>query len=187
MLTLPAWQGLNLTINFFSTKYMKHAAGCPNLPEQMKVRVCSMDYLPCYSGIDWDSFGHDDDVDDDDDAHDDGIEEEGSEELTCSQNSSTSEDGNGPLQPDFISPFLIRCNNVAEGEEDELTLVETNKLPETTVTVNQHPCLATDNRTREVEIIDICTPPIRSGNNKRRFSAVCPEIIIDLTESPILV
>ncbi|VFQ76621.1 unnamed protein product [Cuscuta campestris] len=182
MLTLPAWQGLNLTINFFSTKYMKHAAGCPNLPEQMKVRVSSMDDLPCYSGIDWDSLGHDDDG-----IHDDGIEEEGSEELTCSQNSSTSEDGNGPLHPEFISPFLIRCNNVAEGEEDELTLVETNKLPKKTVTVNQHPCLATDNRTREVEIIDICTPPIRSGNNKRRFSAVCPQIIIDLTESPILV
>ncbi|KAI3901027.1 hypothetical protein MKW92_014040 [Papaver armeniacum] len=50
MLSLPPWQSLKLTVNFFSTAYTKHAAGCPSLPKQMKVQVCSMDELPCYIG-----------------------------------------------------------------------------------------------------------------------------------------
>lgn len=33
-------------MNFFSTEYTKHAAGCPRLPEQMKVKICPMDELP---------------------------------------------------------------------------------------------------------------------------------------------
>ncbi|XP_008228589.1 PREDICTED: structure-specific endonuclease subunit SLX1-like [Prunus mume] len=45
-LTLPLWQSLNITVNFFSTQYTKHSAGCPRLPEQMKVKVPSMDELP---------------------------------------------------------------------------------------------------------------------------------------------
>ncbi|CAK9158044.1 unnamed protein product [Ilex paraguariensis] len=53
MLTLPSWQSLKLTINFFSTKYQKHTSGCPSLPEHMKVQICSMDELPCYTGGDW--------------------------------------------------------------------------------------------------------------------------------------
>ncbi|XP_042959424.1 structure-specific endonuclease subunit SLX1 [Carya illinoinensis] len=51
MLTLPAWQSLNITVNYFSTKYTNHYAGCPNLPEHMKVQVCPMDELPCYSEL----------------------------------------------------------------------------------------------------------------------------------------
>ncbi|KAK4419840.1 Structure-specific endonuclease subunit SLX1 [Sesamum alatum] len=49
MLTLPAWQGLNLTVNLFSTKYQKYTSCCPSLPEQMQTQVCSMDELPCYN------------------------------------------------------------------------------------------------------------------------------------------
>ncbi|XP_011080671.1 structure-specific endonuclease subunit SLX1 [Sesamum indicum] len=49
MLTLPAWQGLNLTVNLFSTKYQKYTSCCPSLPEQMRTQVCSMDELPCYN------------------------------------------------------------------------------------------------------------------------------------------
>ncbi|KAG1338126.1 structure-specific endonuclease subunit SLX1 [Cocos nucifera] len=48
MLSLPAWEKLNLTVNFFSTKYMKHTSGCPGLPKQMKTAICVMDELPCY-------------------------------------------------------------------------------------------------------------------------------------------
>ncbi|OVA12654.1 GIY-YIG nuclease superfamily [Macleaya cordata] len=51
MLTLPPWESLKLTVNFFSTKYTKHSAGCPSLPKQMKVQVCPMDELPCYIGV----------------------------------------------------------------------------------------------------------------------------------------
>ncbi|KAK6163830.1 hypothetical protein DH2020_000694 [Rehmannia glutinosa] len=59
MLTLPAWQSLNLTVNLFSTKYQKYTYGCPALPEQMRTRVCSMNELTCYnvnSGVndEWD-------------------------------------------------------------------------------------------------------------------------------------
>ncbi|KAK6151320.1 hypothetical protein DH2020_013955 [Rehmannia glutinosa] len=59
MLTLPAWQSLNLTVNLFSTKYQKYTSGFAALPEQMRTRVCSMDELPCYnvnSGVndEWD-------------------------------------------------------------------------------------------------------------------------------------
>lgn len=39
---------LNITVNYFSTKYLKNSAGCVSLPEKMKVRVCPMDDLPCY-------------------------------------------------------------------------------------------------------------------------------------------
>ncbi|GJZ56872.1 structure-specific endonuclease subunit SLX1 [Tanacetum coccineum] len=49
MLTLPAWNNLNLTVNFFSTKYTKHYAGCPTLPTHMRVHIRSMDELPCYT------------------------------------------------------------------------------------------------------------------------------------------
>ncbi|CAL8990944.1 unnamed protein product [Prunus brigantina] len=45
MLTFPPWQSLNITVNVFSTQYTEHSAGCPPLPEQMKVKVCSMDEL----------------------------------------------------------------------------------------------------------------------------------------------
>lgn len=48
MLTLPSWDNLNLTVNFFSTKYTKHIAGCPRLPKQMRFNICTMDDLPCY-------------------------------------------------------------------------------------------------------------------------------------------
>ncbi|PIN01962.1 hypothetical protein CDL12_25527 [Handroanthus impetiginosus] len=49
MLSLPAWQSLNLTVNLFSTKYQKYTSCCPPLPEQMRTQVCSMDDLPCYN------------------------------------------------------------------------------------------------------------------------------------------
>nr|XP_043609799.1 structure-specific endonuclease subunit SLX1 homolog [Erigeron canadensis] len=49
MLTLPSWNKLNLTVNFFSTKYTTHYAGCPTLPSHMRVHVRSMDELPCYT------------------------------------------------------------------------------------------------------------------------------------------
>ncbi|XP_020212113.1 structure-specific endonuclease subunit SLX1 [Cajanus cajan] len=49
MLNLPSWQSMNITVNFFSTKYMKHCAGCPSLPVHMKIKIGSLDELPCYS------------------------------------------------------------------------------------------------------------------------------------------
>ncbi|XP_019159827.1 PREDICTED: uncharacterized protein LOC109156420 [Ipomoea nil] len=150
MLTLPAWQRLNLTVNFFSTKYTKHTAGCPTLPEHMKVRVCPMDDLPCYSGISYDEY---------DDEECDGIS--GSQELADegsveSHNSSAGieesiieQNTTGNLTEQMISkkhkwdqkttspkenhrhssftnfpwassPFGVRSNNILDSREDEL-------------------------------------------------------------------
>ncbi|XP_006658414.2 structure-specific endonuclease subunit SLX1 homolog [Oryza brachyantha] len=47
MLGLPSWENLNLTVNFFSTKNTKFAAGCPPLPGHMKTVICSMEDLQC--------------------------------------------------------------------------------------------------------------------------------------------
>ncbi|GAB4860214.1 hypothetical protein Ancab_011693 [Ancistrocladus abbreviatus] len=63
MLTLHTWQSMNLTVNFFSTKHMKHAAACPSLPKQMKIQIYSMDDLPCYSGINQSVYDYEDDWD----------------------------------------------------------------------------------------------------------------------------
>ncbi|RDX80672.1 Structure-specific endonuclease subunit SLX1 [Mucuna pruriens] len=65
MLTLPSWQSMNITVNFFSTKYMKHCAGCPSLPEHMKIKIGSLDELPCYGEkVDGLSENEDDNIDD---------------------------------------------------------------------------------------------------------------------------
>ncbi|CAN6559265.1 unnamed protein product [Malus baccata var. baccata] len=61
MLTIPPWHSLNLTVNFFSSQYIKHSAGCPHLPEQMKVKVCSMDDLPSSTKLSDDIFENEDD------------------------------------------------------------------------------------------------------------------------------
>ncbi|XP_027334244.1 uncharacterized protein LOC113848972 [Abrus precatorius] len=64
MLTLPSWQSMNITVNFFSTKYTKHCAGCPSLPDHMKIEIGSMDELPCYTErVDGLSENEDDSID----------------------------------------------------------------------------------------------------------------------------
>ncbi|KAL5757065.1 hypothetical protein ACOSQ2_021811 [Xanthoceras sorbifolium] len=80
MLNLPNWQSMNLTVNYFSTKYSSHSASCPSLPEHMKVQVCAMDELPCYSGSD-DSILEDEDSLDYED-HDEVSDKNGSIEET---------------------------------------------------------------------------------------------------------
>ncbi|KAK4780127.1 hypothetical protein SAY87_016233 [Trapa incisa] len=69
MLTLPSWHSMNITVNYFSTKYLNHSAGCMSLPKQMKVRICPMDELPCYvdgstspieSDNEWEEYGESD-------------------------------------------------------------------------------------------------------------------------------
>lgn len=61
---------LNLNVNFFSTKYTKHYAGCPTLPSHMRVHIRSMDELPCYTEgykqDEDDMFGFGNDLFDDD-------------------------------------------------------------------------------------------------------------------------
>ncbi|KAF6156059.1 hypothetical protein GIB67_010983 [Kingdonia uniflora] len=72
MLTLSPWQSLKLTVNYFSTKYMKDSAGCPSLPKQMRVQVFPMEELPCYTGINQvsdEDANHEDNSKDQNDVH----------------------------------------------------------------------------------------------------------------------
>eukprot|EP00249_Psilotum_nudum_P020754 c27833_g1_i2 orf=270-1952(+) len=48
MLTLPGWKSICLTVNFLSTSHIQHTKGCPALPSHMRVKVGSLDELPCY-------------------------------------------------------------------------------------------------------------------------------------------
>ncbi|CAA7037934.1 unnamed protein product [Microthlaspi erraticum] len=75
MLNLPAWNSLNLTVNYFSTKYAHYGGLSPPLPLQMKVQVCAMDDLPCFTHVDSSSQPEDEESPDDrndDDDDDDG-------------------------------------------------------------------------------------------------------------------
>ncbi|PON66179.1 GIY-YIG nuclease superfamily [Trema orientale] len=63
MLTLPSWHSMKLTVNYFSTKYTKHSAGCPSLPGHMRVKVCPMEELPCYVECDESLVENDDEWD----------------------------------------------------------------------------------------------------------------------------
>lgn len=86
MLTLPEWQSLNLTVNFFSTKYKMHSAVCPSLPEHMRVQVRVLDELPCQTGIDRDEYTTND--------WDNSEEYEGSSEELTDGRSAGSTDSN---------------------------------------------------------------------------------------------
>ncbi|KAJ6804879.1 structure-specific endonuclease subunit SLX1-like protein 2-like [Iris pallida] len=80
MLNLPSWDNLRLTVNFFSTKYMKHTSCCPKLPKQMRVNVCVMDDLPCY--VEGQIMDEKDDFGDDNDEEDDEKNSDGDVNLS---------------------------------------------------------------------------------------------------------
>ncbi|XP_073291623.1 uncharacterized protein [Primulina huaijiensis] len=77
MLSLPAWNSLNLAVNFFSTKYRNQTSGCPTLPQQMRTQICSMDELPCYN---WSNTGANDDLSSDEDHDSTDILQESTQE-----------------------------------------------------------------------------------------------------------
>ncbi|CAJ1960548.1 unnamed protein product [Sphenostylis stenocarpa] len=88
MLTLPSWQSMNITVNFFSTKYTKHCAGCPSLPVHMKTKIGSLDELPCYS-INGLSDNEEDNIDD----------------VEFDSNNNTSASGSAPdVSDDLVTP-----------------------------------------------------------------------------------
>ncbi|KAE9591330.1 hypothetical protein Lal_00038582 [Lupinus albus] len=85
MLTLPSWQSMNITVNFFSTKYMNHCAGCPILPEHMKVKLGSMNELPCYTErVDGMSANEDYSIDEAEFENNTSNSDSVAEELPCS-------------------------------------------------------------------------------------------------------
>ncbi|XP_006294402.2 uncharacterized protein LOC17889860 [Capsella rubella] len=60
MLNLPAWNSLNLTVNYFSSKYAHYGGLAPSLPLHMKVEVCAMEDLPYFTKLDNSSQPEDD-------------------------------------------------------------------------------------------------------------------------------
>ncbi|KAJ9543629.1 hypothetical protein OSB04_023336 [Centaurea solstitialis] len=103
MLTLPAWNNLNLTVNFFSTKYTKHYAGCPSLPCHMRVQVRSMDELPCYT---------------------DGCTEEDDDMLRCENYSWDDDDGEEPERAVGSEAMLVDATIPVLGSKEATCVLD---------------------------------------------------------------
>ncbi|KAI6670880.1 hypothetical protein NL676_005765 [Syzygium grande] len=203
MLNLPSWQSFNIRVNYFSTKYTKHSAGCPSLPEHMKVQICPMDELPCYSdGIavsmpddEWE--GEAEVVDEDCNAHrldeqlvrDETIYNLRDDEPWVHRPIYGEDNGAGFLPVGVQSSVNPSSFSSDEGRSAKLNNQLEEKLPETASTANNSRensgCIASE----EIEIIELFTPSpncTSSSGKRRRVSTICSEII-DLTQSPIFV
>ncbi|CAH2060038.1 unnamed protein product, partial [Thlaspi arvense] len=86
MLNLPAWNTLNLTVNYFSTKYAHHGGLSPSLPSHMKVQVCAMDDLPCFSKLDNDSQPEDEESNEEEEEDDSSSQSQPENPTTNSSN-----------------------------------------------------------------------------------------------------
>ncbi|PSR86222.1 Structure-specific endonuclease [Actinidia chinensis var. chinensis] len=210
MLNLPSWQSLHLTVNFFSTKYTKHSAGCPSLPEHMRVQFGSMDELPCYTSIDdniHENEGHLDDDDDGDEICDKTcsayvyVNEELTDITVDSDRDcwmSNEEDNFMRKSGDLLSSTedhrpvedrdMYPSTEESGVELDQSTSKE--MLPSVRAANNDQPPINSAIALGEIAVIDLLTPSpgyrISSSRKKRNLSYVCPEII-DLTKSPIFV
>lgn len=154
---------LNLTANFFSTKYMKLSAGCPKLPKQMKTSICSMDDLPCY--VEGPIIHENDEEHEEENRNEefgvlhrtnsgDHIEQLEKHKPTSSESSLT------PSSCDEDPLFIDHSNN--EASSNNLLLQQENN------------------------VIDLSTPLSCSIRSFSRGASVCPQII-DLTDSPITI
>lgn len=190
-------------MNYFSTKYTKHSAGCPSLPENMKVQICPMDELPCYSdgiavSMPEDEWEGEAEVDDEDcNAH--RLEEQSVRDETIHNRSYDEPRVHQPIYGEdygvSLSPVIVQSLvnpssfSSDEGRSAELSKEVEEKLPETSSTANNSQETSRFIVSEEVEIIELFTPspnPTSSSGKRRRVSTICPEII-DLTQSPIFV
>ncbi|KAF3454821.1 hypothetical protein FNV43_RR05269 [Rhamnella rubrinervis] len=211
MLTLPSWQSLDITVNYFSTKYTKHSAGCPSLPGHMKVKICSMDELPCYSEG-RDSLSENDDVGLNDneecdgasssskisegtspdsvfnnavDHHQNGIDKmSNNEQEWIGGGEDCREQSDLTALPARSSSSSSSANVIEVAEDTELVGAGRQQ---TAADNHQIPSRGNNIIACDIEVIDVSTPsPLcrtTSCSKRRRVSTVCPEII-DLTNSP---
>ncbi|KAM7527589.1 hypothetical protein LguiB_030999 [Lonicera macranthoides] len=200
MLTLPPWRSLNLGVSFFSTKYTNLSAGCPNLPEHMKVQVCSIKELSCYTKGDC-NVNEDEETDtigkgytsineilEVVTVHNSEDQNRDCEEPSCTR--STEENHTQLLfeaieREDYRPPFCLDYYRNIEtvGRRGVFGLDEECAISE------QQRTSTVDGKC-DIEVIDVFTPSpsykIYSRKKKRGVSSVCTEII-DLTTSPIFV
>ncbi|KAH8960449.1 hypothetical protein BDL97_06G133300 [Sphagnum fallax] len=68
MLNLDKWCGMDLSLQFLSSKWIAFRKGCPELPGHMGLSIAPVDALPCYldDGSRWDIEDSDTDVDPED-------------------------------------------------------------------------------------------------------------------------
>lgn len=201
---------LDITVNYFSTKYTKHSAGCPSLPDHMKVKICSMDELPCYSEG-GDSLSENDDVGMNDNEE---CDEAGSSSKISEKTSPDSVSNNAV---DRHQNGIDKMSNNEQGridggedcrEESDLTTLPARSSSSSSANVievaedtelvgggrqqtaaDNHQIPSRDNNiiACDIEVIDVSTPShlcrTTSCSKRRRVSTICPEII-DLTNSP---
>ncbi|KAL3653200.1 hypothetical protein CASFOL_002881 [Castilleja foliolosa] len=172
MLTLPAWQSLNLTVNLFSTKYQSYTSACTALPEQMRTRICPMDELPCYNV---------------NDEYDDGNEFEGS------LPDSTEEDEQEPSFMNNESFSFASSDKVVE-------LTTTNSTEEDdqgpSFMINESPARKSFSFSSSEKVVE-CTidskeedeqgPPflINESPARKSFSFASSEKVVDLTTTDL--
>jgi len=120
---------MNMTVNFFSTKYMKHCAGCPNLPEHMTVEIGSMDELPCYTERIDGLLENEDDITDGVEFDDNNASTSGSV-PDASDDSVTDDSQKSPNHSDKITePFgQNKESEVREPQNYSFTLQEQSEL-----------------------------------------------------------
>uniref|UniRef100_A0A803PVU3 Structure-specific endonuclease subunit SLX1 homolog n=3 Tax=Cannabis sativa TaxID=3483 RepID=A0A803PVU3_CANSA len=181
MLTLPSWQSMKLTVNFFSTKYTKHSAGCPSLPGHMRVKVCPMDELPCY--VEWDgSLNGNEDEWDNEELDGGACDATKVSEDTSSdsiQENSEEDDNNGFEK---IISELCESINEGEGSKKQSSFSEMTGRPSSNVSSSSF--------TRED--IGVAEDTVSSGINKHKnfelkrpaMEQSAPLVIEDYDEPP---
>lgn len=198
---------LNITVNYFSTKYTNNSAGCPSLPEHMKVQVCPMDELPCYTELDVSLSDNEHDLDNkvcDEDGIASGDYETNVNKMADDLHKCSNEQEEDCAQTSGFIKSLVRTSSslatsssrIEETAEDgdmikgssfELHRPARHLLRTIQAADVNRPPSSSCFVPHQVEIIDVSTPSpdCRTSlcSKKRR---VCLEII-DLTKSPSFV
>lgn len=202
---------LNLTVNYFSTKYAHYGGLSPSLPLQMKVQVCAMDDLPCFTQVDTNSQLEDEE------SPGDSNEEEGEDGDGCSNQSQpknpttcSSSDEKELQDRDFEKakakvretvlddeasqssmqkePEIVVHDRLANfsgfGLFDESVEGEVSHGTLRSMEAMERDCWRRSNPVSEVEVIDLMTPSpsCRAGSSSMKRRRVSE--FIDLTRSP---
>ncbi|KAK8957796.1 hypothetical protein KSP39_PZI001172 [Platanthera zijinensis] len=182
MLTLSCWENLKLTVNFFSTKYTKYIAGCPRLPNQMRLDICGMEDLHCYvEGQAFQSSQADEEEDDGETNID--------LELGCSVFSEEhhwSSSHGSKILMEMTEFETMRASASltpsSPGEDAGMGKAE--------MSTNQSTPRSSENEevtlSPEINVINLCTPSsgiIRSKTKRALFDSD----IVDLTYSPVVI
>ena len=197
---------LNLTVNYFSSKYAHHGGLSPSLPPHMEVHVCPMDDLPCFTKGDDNSQPEDEEEDDDDSSSNQSQPGNPTSSYLLDRHCEKPK-GPGTVLDDRLANFT-GFGLLDESDEDEVSGSTVEKELETDriATFNgfgleeiiddevSHITMGTDcwrsssliTSNTEVEVIDLMTPSptCRVGSSMKR-----PRIseFIDLTRSPCFI